>query len=145
MATLFQGTIKYDKLGDDGLQKTVSEKYLFDAESYTEAEAVLTEQMAPFISGHFEIADIKKQNIAEVFIGNYDDADKWYVVKIAIITIDEKTAKEKRTAYRYYQQAASLELAVDDFTKNMYGTCSDWQLLSVSETPIVDYFKRDEQ
>lgn len=141
---LFQGTIKYEKVNEEGIAQKVSEKYLFDAESYTEAEATLIKEMEPYISGEFEIADIKKQNIAEVFECAEAEADKWYIVKIAIITLDEKTAKEKRTACRFYQQAESFERAVQAFVQNMHSTMCDWQLLSVSETPIMDYFKRSE-
>ncbi|MDR2823692.1 MAG: DUF4494 domain-containing protein, partial [Prevotellaceae bacterium] len=52
----FECKIKYDKNtgGEEGVAK-VSETYLVDAMSFTEAEERITKEMTPFISGDFEV------------------------------------------------------------------------------------------
>ncbi len=143
MDNLFLGTVKYDKVNEEGLTQKVSEKYLFNALSFTDAEAVLAKEMEPFISGWFEIAEIKKQHVSELFESGIA-GDKWYIVKAAFISIDEKSGKEKRNICRFYQQAATLEEAVKLFSKELASSMSDWMLVSVSETQIMDYFKEAE-
>lgn len=78
MALWFECKVRYDKMMENGSVKRVTEPYLVDALSFTEAEARITEEVRPFISGDFSIPAIKKTNIAEIF---YDQtADKWWSV-----------------------------------------------------------------
>ena len=95
MATWFECKVKYDKMTEDGSQKTVTEPYLVDALSFTEAEARITEEITPFISGEFKVTAVKRTNTAEIFWK--EGGDKWYKVKVNFCTIDEKTGKEKKT------------------------------------------------
>lgn len=140
--TLFIGTVKYDRVNESGVIQKISEKYLFDAISYTDAEKVLTEKMEPYISGEFEIADIKKQNIAEVLCSTESEDDKWFLVKVATIYLDEKTNKEKRTIYRYYVQSETLERAVQIILTETKKWLTASLLVSINETPVVDYFQQ---
>lgn len=140
--TLFLGTVKYDRVNESGVIQKISEKYLFDAISYTDAEKVLTEEMEPHISGEFEIADIKKQNIAEVLCSTESEDDKWFLVKVATIYLDEKTNKEKRTIYRYYVQSETLERAVQIILTETKKWLTESLLVSISETPVLAYFHR---
>lgn len=50
-STWFEVKIKYDKVMDDGLMKSVREAYTVEAMSFTEAEAVITKEMTPYMSG----------------------------------------------------------------------------------------------
>ena len=93
MANWFECKIRYDKMQENGAVKKVTEPYLVDALSFTEAEARIIEEMKPFISGEFSVSAVKRSKIAEIF--RDDSADRWYLVKVAFITIDEKTAVEK--------------------------------------------------
>ena len=81
---------------EDGLQKQVVEQYVVDALSFAEAEQRITEEMSAYISGEFEVVDVKKAAYKEVFFDDDNAAsDRWYKVKLDFITIDEKTEKEK--------------------------------------------------
>ena len=95
MANWFECKVRYDKMMENGLQKKVNEPYMVDALSFTEAEARIIEELTPFISGDFSVSAVKRTKISEIFWD--DSADKWYLVKVAFITIDEKTAVEKKT------------------------------------------------
>ena len=60
MHTWFECKIRYEKVMENGMQKKVTEPYLVDALSFTEAEARIIEEMTPFISGEFTVSDIKR-------------------------------------------------------------------------------------
>ena len=95
MASWFECKVSYDKLQENGAVKKVTDVFLADSLSITEAVARITKEQAPFISGDFVVSSAKSTKIAEIF--RDDSADKWYLVKVAFITIDEKTAAEKKS------------------------------------------------
>ncbi len=139
----FTCKIKYDKVGDEGLMTKVSETYLVDALSFTEAEKRFIEEMEPYMSGEFEVTDIKKTKVAELFESEDSLADKWYKANVALITIDEKTAKEKRTNCPMFIQAANLSDALSNLVKGMAGTMSDYVITNIAETPIMEVYHAD--
>lgn len=94
-AEWFECKIRYEKTMEDGMQKKVTEAYTVDALSFTEAEQRIMEEMSSYISGEFEVADIKKAVYKEIFFSDEDMADRWYKAKLQFITIDEKSSKEK--------------------------------------------------
>ena len=138
MANWFECKVRYAKMLETGMQKTVNEPYLVDALSFTEAESRITEEMAPFISGDFTASAVKREKLSEVF---YDETgDKWYKVKYNIITVDEKTAVEKKTTVTTLVQAANFQAAVDNFMEGMKGTMADFAIAAVVETALMDVF-----
>jgi len=118
--------------------KTVTEPYLVDALSFTEAEARITEEMQPYISGEFSVAAVKRVNLSDIFYNQ--DGDRWYKVKTNFITIDEKTAVEKRTASYQLVQASDFKGALDVFLQGMKDTMADYEIASITETPLMDVF-----
>lgn len=136
----FTCKIKYDKLAEEGLMAKVQETYMVDALSFTEAEERFIEEMEPYMSGEFEITDIKKTKVRELFESEDSLADKWYKANVALITIDEKTEKEKRTNCPMFIQAANIGDALSNLIKGMEGTMSDYVITSLSETPIMDVY-----
>ena len=140
-ANWFICKIRYEKVMEDGLQKKVTEQYVVDALSFTEAEARITEQMSSYISGEFEVVEIDRCVFKEVFFSDEDSADKWYKAKLQFITIDEKTEKEKKTAVYYLVQGSSLENARKNIDEVMGGTMIDYSIAGVNETKIMDVFE----
>ena len=140
-ANWFECKIRYEKIMEDGLQKKVTEVYTVDALSFSEAEERITEEMSSYISGEFEVADIKKAAYKEIFFSDEEMADKWYKTKLQFITIDEKTEKEKRSAVNYLVQAGSLHGAVKNIEEVMGGTMIDYVIASVAETSLMDVFE----
>lgn len=139
MATWFECKVKYDKLAENGQQKTVTEPYLVDALSFTEAEARIIEEITPFISGDFKVTAVKRTNTVEIFWD--EEGDRWYRVKVNFVTIDEKTAVEKKTANYIMVQAADFKKAFDNFMAGMKGTMSDFEVASITETAIMDVYQ----
>ena len=60
MHTWFECKIRYDKTQENGSIKKVTEPYLVDALSFTEAEARIIEEMTPFISGEVDVNAVKR-------------------------------------------------------------------------------------
>lgn len=139
MANWFECKIRYDKAAENGAVKKVTEPYLVDALSFTEAEARITEEMTPYISGDFSVSAVKRTKIAEIFFN--ETGDRWYMVKVGFITIDEKTAVEKRSASMILVQAADFKNAYDNFQEGMKGTMADYEIISIAETPLMDVYK----
>lgn len=123
--------------------KKVTEQYVVDALSFTEAEAAITEEMKSYISGDYRITDIKMVAYHEIFFSDMDKDDKWYKAKLQFITIDEKTEKEKRSSVFYLVQAGSLTKAVGYIDEMMGKTMIDYVISSVAETQIMDVYEHD--
>ena len=140
-ATWFETKIQYEKTMEDGLQKKVKEQYVVDALSFTEAEKRITEEMSSYISGAFDVADIKKATYKEIFFSDEATADRWYKAKVQFITIDEKTEKEKRSNVYYLVQASTLQGALKNVDEVMGGTMIDYAIAAISETNVMDVFE----
>ena len=131
-ATWFECKVRYEKVMEDGLQKKVTEQYVVDALSFSEAEKRIIEEMSAYISGEFEITDVKKAQYKEVFFSDADLEDRYYKAKLQFITIDEKTEKEKRSAVTYLVQAATLDGAVKNINEVMDSTMIDYEKSNTS-------------
>ena len=140
MHTWFECKIRYEKTMENGMNKKVTEPYLFDALSFTESEGKCIEEMTPFISGEFTIADIKRVKYSEVFFSGEESANKWFKCKLVFITLDEKSGAEKKTSTQVLVQAADLRDAVKKLDEGMKGTMADYQIASVTETAIMDVY-----
>lgn len=140
MHTWFEVKIRYEKVMDNGMQKKVTEPYLFDALSFTESEGKCIEEMTPFISGEFTVSDIRRANYSEIFFSDEESADRWFKCKLVFITLDEKSGVEKKTSTQVLVQAADLRDAVKKLDESMKGTMADYQIASVSETAIMDVY-----
>lgn len=137
MALYFECRARYDKMQENGTVMKVNEPYLVDALSFTEAESRFIEGITPFISGEFTVTVAKRTKIAEIFnLG----AERYWLVKVAFITIDEKTAAEKRSISQILVGAIDFTNAIEEFNEGMKGTMADFEIVSLSETPIMDVF-----
>ena len=140
----FETIVRYDKTMESGEVKKVSETYVVDAITFGEAEENIAEIAKSYASGDFDI-NIKKINPApysEIFFSDKDTDDKYYRVKLAFITIDERTEKEKKSKVTYLVQAGSLEQARMNTEEVMNGTMIDYEFVSVTETKILDVFEK---
>ncbi len=143
MNNWFEVGVSYDKILENGLQKKVTELYLIDALSFTEAEARTTEETKPYISGEFSIATIKRAKFSDTFFN--ENGDKFYKAVIAFITLDERSGSEKKTKVNMLAQASDLQNAKDVIEKGMTGTMADYEIIEVKETQIMDVFPYSQQ
>lgn len=139
MSKYFEVGVRYEKTQEDGTAKKVTEIYLIDALSFSEVEKRITEEMEAYISGEFSVVTEKITNIAEVVTTDDMSADKFYKVKFSIITVDEKTGKEKKQTQLVVIQASSNDDARDRYKQHIKGWLVDVVLEAVSETKYIDY------
>ena len=140
-AIWFEVKIRYEKMMEDGCLKKVTETYVIDALSFGEAEKRILEEMASYVSGEIEVCGLKIAPYKEIFFADSDMAARWYVAKLAFITIDEKTDKEKKTRVCYLVNAGNINAAIKNIEEVMAGTMIDYDTLNVSETQILDVFE----
>ena len=134
----FIATCKYKKMQENGAVKRVSEKYLCDALSIVEADAVVTENLKPYISGDFFTSKVENSPIAEV-IGD-KEADRFYLAKVAFITIDERTAKEKKTVSQWLVGGTNFNDAYEMLLHEINKCMADIEIQSLTETPIKEFY-----
>lgn len=133
--------VSYEKILENGMQKKVTEPYLVDALSFTEAEARIIEEMSPFITGEFTVSAVGRAKLSEVFFN--EDGDRYYKAKIYFITLDEKSGIEKKTAAQMLVQASNLKEVITVLEEGMKGTLADYTIASIAETQIMDVYPFD--
>ena len=140
-ATWFECKIRYEKTMEDGLPKKVSEVYVVDALSFSEAEERIMEEMLPYNLVDIEIVDVKIAPYREIFFADDNLADQWFKAKLSFITIDERSNKEKRTSMMYLVNAGNISSAISNIDEVMRGTMIDYVTTSISATKIFDVFE----
>ena len=144
-ANWFECKVRYEKVQEDGTQKKVTEQYVVDALSFSEAEQRIREERSQSISGEFEITDVRKTPYKEVFFDDAAESDRYFKAKLQFITIDERTEKEKRSNVTYLVQAATFDGAVKNINEVMGSTMIDYEKSNIAETKIIDVFEVTEQ
>ena len=141
-STWFETKVRYDETLDDGRDKKVTEVFVVDALSFTEAEAKITEELSAYTSGETFIKAITRAPYSEVLFSDDSNDDKWYRVKLAFITLDDRTDKEKKTLVTYLFQAVNIDKARSYIKEFMNSSMSDYDVASISETQIIDIFEK---
>lgn len=132
----YECRVKYEKTLETGTQKKVTETYLIDAVSCSEAESRIIAELAPFVIGEFSVKSVKEVHFSEMF--KDPNGDKWYRAKVMFLSLDEKSGREVRNASFMLIQADSFDHAKKNLETGMKGTMSDWELNTISETNIID-------
>lgn len=139
----FIATCKYEKMQENGAVKRVSEKYLCDALSIVEADAVVTENLKPYISSDFFTSKVENSPIAEV-MGD-KEADKFYLAKVAFVTIDERSGKEKKTVSQWLIGGTDFNDAYETVLREFNKSMADCELVSLAESKIVEYYPHNNE
>lgn len=140
----FECKIRYEKTMENGVEKKVTEPYLVDAFSFTEAEARIIEEITPFIKGEFSVVDIKRTNYSEVIQSPENTADRWFKFKLQFITLDEKNGKEKKSSSYILVQAVDFKDSLKKLEEHMKGSMADYIISSCNETAFMDvYFYKE--
>ena len=143
-STWFECQVSVPKTQDDGSVKVANEVYTVDALTFTEAESRITDEMQPYVAnmvGGFNIKNINPAQYKEVFFSEKEDDDKWFKVKVAFITIDEKTMKEKFSNVFYLVQADKSETAMSYTNEVLNKGFQDYRIVSNVETRIMDVYQ----
>lgn len=139
----FECKVAVDQTKEDGTTGRVTESYVVDALSFSEAETRLLNEVQLYVTGDIDVKAIKRANYHEIFTSETASDDKWYLAALSFITVDDKTEKEKRHTVRYLIQASSVATARKYIDEIMSGTMIDFDVKSIAETPFMDVFFHD--
>lgn len=145
MRTWFQCKVKYAKENEQGLLKNITEVYLVDAVSFTEAEAVLYDRLASQIRGDFQVTGVTKSNIVDVFF--YEDADLWHKCKISYWVADGESGREKKVTQFMIVTASDVKEAFDRIMESLGNMLVSFRVPDIVESPIIEVFpyEREEE
>ncbi|WP_194774354.1 DUF4494 domain-containing protein [Pararhodonellum marinum] len=145
MRVWFLCKVKYAKENEQGLLKNVSEQYLIDAVSFTEAEARIYDMLGSVIRGDFQVTNISKSNIVDVFF--YEDVDIWHKCKITYIVEDADSGKEKKVTQYMLVTAHDVKEAFERIYESLNNMLVTFRVPDVNESPIVEVFpyEKDEE
>lgn len=138
MNTWFECTAKYSKMDENGREKKVSETYLLDAVSFTEAETRIYKELVTMVSGEFSVSRISRTKLAEIIPS--ETGDRWYKAKVTFITFDEENGKEKRVSQFVLVYSDTVRNAYDQIIEAMKGMMADFEISGITESTIVEVF-----
>ena len=138
MNNWFEVKVKYEKIDERGAVKKVTEPYLIDAMTFTEAEARAIKELEPYLSGEFMISNIARANYSELF--PFEEGDRWFKCKIAYVSIDEEKGTEKKKSSYVLVQANDVKHAWENLVKAMESYIGDYEINGIQETSIMDVF-----
>ena len=136
--TWFEVKVRYEQTQEDGMNKMVTETYVYKAEDFGEAYDKATKDMSTSISGEFEITAMKIAQYKEIITQDDKTEEKYYRVKVNLIILDEKTQKEKKIACYYLVNADSVEKARKYTDTALSDTMMDYVIEAVQEAKIID-------
>lgn len=144
MQTWFNCKVKYLRVDETGKEKNVTEPYLVDAVSFSDAEARIHKLLEPYMKGDLEIKTLSKANITEVF--DFEDDGVWYKSKITYLDVDPDTEKKKKITQYALVRASDVKQAYERTEDNLT-LLVPYDIPSVQETSIIDVFpyERDEE
>ncbi len=140
-ATWYECKVKYRKFDEaSGTQKVKTAPFLVDAISYTEAESRITQEMAAYLpdSEEIKITNIKVANYAEIH--PFENTDRWFKSKVALIAYDEESGKERKTNLYLLIQANDVKEAYNNTVTAMKDTMGEYTIPAIAESPIEDVF-----
>lgn len=138
MQVWFECKVKYTKVTESGKEQTVTESFLLDAVSFTDAETRITRQMREIVKGEFSVTDIRKSRIAEVF--PYENGEWWFKATINLVTIDEEAGKEKKLRTQYLIMADDIQEALTRLDESLAFMVIPYVVSSLAVSTIVDVF-----
>ena len=138
----FECKVSYERQADSMGMKKVSESYLVDALSFTEAEKRIIKEIRPFVSvGELEVVNIRRARIAELFLNEEAEDDRYFRAKVNFITVDEKSGSEKKTSATMIVKSDSLPNAVTELKAQLDSQMASYEIAAVTETQILDVFQ----
>lgn len=136
----FEIKTTYERAGEKGLNTKVNEVFLMTDYTFKAVEERITRELAPQVTGEFNISKIEVKSYSEIINTEDESADRWFKCKIAMSFIDEVSGKEKKTNVLFLVKAESVDDAIKRTHKFMETCVSDYEIALVVESPIVDIF-----
>lgn len=126
------------EMQENGMTKNVTRLYAINALDWAEAQSRISEHLVPYAKDGMEIKDIRPAKFTEIFFTDAISDDAWYSAKLAYITINERTGKEKRKVHTHLFQASSLDGANRVIGEAMGGTMIDYAKTEIKDSKIFE-------
>lgn len=139
----FECVVKYDKMMENGMVKKVSETYCIEADNFADAEMRIAEEVAVYSQGDFEIKKITPAVYDEVFINSESDDSMYFKAKLQFITVDEVTAREKKTTMTYLVVAKDFASSLRTIQEVMATSMMDYVTAQIAQSKALDLFWKD--
>ncbi len=139
MTTWFICKVKYLKIDEQGNAKQITEPYIVDAVSFTEAESRIYKEMEQRVPGaDFTIADISRSNFEDIFY--YEDADTLYKCKVTYSDLDTQNQKEKKVSKYMLVSANNIKEAYERLEDKLSTMIVPYEIPSIVISSFVDIF-----
>ena len=131
--------MSYERQADEMGMKKVTESYLVDALSFTEAEERVIKEVTPFVSvGELEVVNIRPMRLAELLLD--EESGKYYRAKVDLTTIDS-AGQERKVGTAMVVQADSLLEGTKSLLAHLDSGVSAYELVSIGELDILDVYR----
>lgn len=134
----YESIIQRNGVDENGKEKRFTEKYLTEGLSLVEALARFEESISDFYPDH-ETKSIKRTNYSEVVTEDGED-ERYFNTVYNVITFDEASGKEKKTAVAVLIQASTFDIAKAKYEELIKSYVVDVELVKLTETKILEYF-----
>jgi hypothetical protein len=135
MATWYECKFKYNREDQNGGFITVTEVYLVDAVSFTDAEARVHQEVGSNYR-EFVLLTVSKYKMHELI--HNESGLKWYKCKVAITTLDEKAGKEKKARQTIMVSGNNIKEAYESVEDIFSASTSDYEILDIVTTAIIE-------
>ena len=145
-ANWFEVKIKCTRVGEDGRERKVTELYLLDAVSYSEAEKRVIGVMEEMGHTAFNIVSLKPSRITEVVESRNENHDKWFRGTVDIIDVDGISGRERKQKTHFLVAGSYMDSALANLQKAVEPYVVPNEIVSLQDTAFVDvipYFKEE--
>lgn len=146
MQTYFEVKASYVKVDQEGRERKVNDVLLVDAVSCTDAEQRAIKVISEQIRGESIVTKISQSKIIEIFPG--ETGEFWWKAKVSILTIDERSGKEKKSVNYFLVSADDHKEAVKVLEDGLSYILVPYFVEGIGVSNIVDvypYFEEPKQ
>lgn len=136
---LYEVKVRYNKINEkSGKEMTAKETYLIQGVTFGDAEKNIYTEMEKLVSGEFDVTNINRVTYSDIL--NTLNGDKWYKSKVSFVSLDDATGKEKKVTNLILVPADNVDEATERVKESLKTLIVDYEIVSVAESPIVDFF-----
>ena len=135
MVAFYEVKVRYERMEEDRC-KRVTETYLVNALSVTEAEFRANKELQPYVShGDVEIVSVSASKYCELLL---NEEDYYYKAKVEVRRLNEKSGRvSKASTLSLLINANNMDSAYVLCKRRIGESLEDLKLISISECPIV--------
>lgn len=136
----FNATVRFAKTLDNGKTKNVTENFVFNGNSYSEAESIVEHMIETAGIDDAMVKGIKRVDYDDVVKAPGADADEkfWFSCKTSYTDADEKVIK-----LQYLVQADTLTDAATRLENGILPETVDADLLKIEKTNVTSVYKQE--